>query len=232
MLADKDYENIGKDYELSQNWFVPGRPQWQRLITELSDRPINVLEIGVFEGRSSIWILENLFNHADSRLITIDTFEGAIEHTSGICQVELKHLETKFRANIERTRKGHQVSVMKGHSYENLIILNSKESGVRFDLIYIDGSHNAEDVLADAILSWRLLKENGILIFDDYGLERYKEPYNNPRIAIDSFLNCHAFEIEVLHENYQLAIRKVGKGKDRAYTVFKLLPADEIFFKI
>jgi len=62
---------------------------------------------------------------------------------------------------------------------------------------FIGGSHNAEDVLADAILSWNLLKENGILIFDDFELEVFKEPYNNPRLAIDSFLNCHAFEIEV-----------------------------------
>jgi len=74
-------------------------------------------------------------------LITIDTFEGAFEHTSGLVggEVEFKNIESKFRSNIEKTGNGSQVSIMKGRFYENLIILNSKESSVRFDLIYIDG---------------------------------------------------------------------------------------------
>jgi predicted O-methyltransferase YrrM len=36
-----------------------------------------------------------------------------------------------------------------------------------YDLIYIDGSHFPADVLEDAVLSWRLLKPGGMLIFDD-----------------------------------------------------------------
>ena len=37
-----------------------------------------------------------------------------------------------------------------------------------FDLIYIDASHYAPDVLSDAVLAFKLLKPGGILIFDDY----------------------------------------------------------------
>ena len=34
----------------------------------------------------------------------------------------------------------------------------------QFDIIFIDASHEANDVILDAVLSWRLLKVEGILI--------------------------------------------------------------------
>jgi precorrin-6B methylase 2 len=37
-----------------------------------------------------------------------------------------------------------------------------------FDLIYIDGSHTYEGVLADTIEAIRIVEQNGILIFNDY----------------------------------------------------------------
>jgi hypothetical protein len=51
------------------------------------------------------------------------------------------------------------------------------------------------------------------MILDDYGLDRYEEEYNNPKLAIDAFLACHQFEIEVLEKNFQVAIRKVEKER-------------------
>ena len=36
------------------------------------------------------------------------------------------------------------------------------------DFIYVDGSHQAHDVLCDAILSFKLLRVGGIVCFDDY----------------------------------------------------------------
>ena len=47
------------------------------------------------------------------------------------------------------------------------------------------------DVLSDAVLSWNLLKEGGIMILNNYELDYFEEEYNNPRIAIDSFLRCN-----------------------------------------
>lgn len=33
-------------------------------------------------------------------------------------------------------------------------------------VVYIDGSHAAKDVIADAVLAWALLRPGGVLIFD------------------------------------------------------------------
>lgn len=37
---------------------------------------------------------------------------------------------------------------------------------VCLQVVYIDGSHWAKDVLTDAVMAWRLLKEGGVMILD------------------------------------------------------------------
>lgn len=44
-----------------------------------------------------------------------------------------------------------------------------------FDFYYVDGSHVAPDVMADAVLGWRLLKPGGIMVFDDYEWGAYRD---------------------------------------------------------
>ena len=46
---------------------------------------------------------------------------------------------------------------------QGLIYLQN--NNIMFDFIFIDASHTAKDVFTDAILSWDILKENGILGF-------------------------------------------------------------------
>ena len=79
-----------------------------------------------------------------------------------------------------------------------------------FDFVYIDGSHQAADVLEDAVLSFRLLRPGGILIFDDYLWRNYPQPQLNPALGIDSFLAAFAGRYKLVHKNHQLAIEKTG----------------------
>jgi predicted O-methyltransferase YrrM len=41
------------------------------------------------------------------------------------------------------------------------------EAGRRFDLVYIDGSHLFEDAFVDAYFTVRLLRDGGVMLFDD-----------------------------------------------------------------
>jgi hypothetical protein len=77
-----------------------------------------------------------------------------------------------------------------------------------YDFIYIDGSHIACDVLEDAVLSFRLLKPDGIMVFDDYSWEFFDNPLRHPKIAIDAFLEIYANQIEVISVDRQAIIRK------------------------
>jgi precorrin-6B methylase 2 len=38
----------------------------------------------------------------------------------------------------------------------------------KFDVIYVDGSHVADDVLTDGITAWRLLKQGEVLILTTF----------------------------------------------------------------
>ena len=103
--------------------FFPERPQWQRLITEFKGKgkQINILEIGVFEGKCTVWILENLFDNPKSLLLALDTFMGSVENkdingvkTRGYMEGKvLDELEQTFRGNIEQSGFKKQVELMK-----------------------------------------------------------------------------------------------------------------------
>ena len=81
--------------------------------------------------------------------------------------------------------------------------------GLEFDFIYVDGSHQAQDVLADAVMSWMLLRKGGLLIFDDYLWEK-NDFLSTPKFAIDSFVNCYVNEIKfiITPQNYQFCLLK------------------------
>ena len=73
-----------------------------------------------------------------------------------------------------------------------------------FDIIYIDGNHDSEYVLEDAVLSFRKLKKGGIMIFDDYG-------WDETKLGIDSFLSCYSKNINMIGmSNLQIFIKKTG----------------------
>src|SRR6185312_6234037 len=78
-------------------------------------------------------------------------------------------------------------------SHSAMIRLLADGNGGRFDFVYIDGSHQAPDVLADAVLAFQLLKLGGVLVFDDYlwAMEPLgrQDFYNMPKPAIDAFVN-------------------------------------------
>jgi hypothetical protein len=79
-----------------------------------------------------------------------------------------------------------------------------------FDAAYLDGSHIAADVLEDAVLTWRLLKPGGVLIFDDYRWDLYRDSVRSPGPGIDAFLAGFAGQYDVLHKDYQVILRKLS----------------------
>jgi predicted O-methyltransferase YrrM len=119
--------------------------------------------------------------------------------------------EERFDANVETYQKTNQLIKLKGRSEEVLGSLEPQQ----FDFVYIDGSHLARDVLADAVMAWRLLKTGGYLIFDDYDLNGYRShviPNHTPKIAINAFLKVYGPYLDVLHQGYQVLVRKKDPG--------------------
>src|SRR5690606_5590508 len=100
--------------------------------------------------------------------------------------------------------KSKQVRVIKNLSYK---ALRKLKLGY-FDVIYIDGSHLAKDVISDLVLSHPLLKKGGILICDDYDWEIYKDPLKKPKTSIDFFIKVFAGEYTILYKQQQMFLKK------------------------
>lgn len=107
-----------------------------------------------------------------------------------------------FIDNLNNSGVKEKIIVNRG--YSNVEILKFQDNF--FDIIYIDGNHEPEYVLEDAVLSFRKLKINGIMIFDDYG-------WGGPDLTqkgIDGFLNGYHKRIQILGlKNSQVFIQKI-----------------------
>jgi predicted O-methyltransferase YrrM len=198
------------EYKFTTKWFDAVCYYWPRLFANLqwdSQEPKVIIEIGSFEGRATCWILENLIQNRDSRVYCLDTFAGGEEHQNG--EFQLDSLFERFMHNVLLTGKEELVEVLVGDSKYTLCDLVNRN--ISCDFIYVDGSHIAKDVLADAVLAWILLKSGGLMIFDDHlwGLNG-RDILSSPKFAIDGFVNCYIEDIEILHtgQNYQLCLKK------------------------
>ena len=188
--------------EFSEDWFSSNIPIWLTLLEEFRGRPrLRALEIGVFEGRSTCWLLENILTGEGSTIDCIDTFAG-IEH--GYRAVDMDAVRRRFEANT--TPWDERVTLHVGKSARVL----AKLAGP-YDIIYIDGSPTAANVLVDAVLAWRLTRDNGIIIFSDYGWPKYSDqPWLRPHLAIDAVLQCFIGWYQCLNFGCQIAIRKLA----------------------
>src|SRR5579864_5528568 len=163
----------------TQDWFTSNIPNWTSLLAELRGQPgVRALEVGSFEGRSACWLLENILTGPGARLDCVDNFTAAVEKNIGF---QAEGIRDRFDANIAPWLE--RVTVHAGNSGDVLRGLTDT-----YDFIYIDGSHLAPDVLLDAVLSWRLLKAGGIMIFDDFLWNLLPRPEQQPGTAIRSFL--------------------------------------------
>jgi len=180
------------EYEFTVDWVTNNVENWTQHLGDLrGEAALRALEIGSYEGRSAIWFLEEILTHPSSRITAVDLF--------GVSEIE-----SRFDRNIVASGVAHKVDKIKGNSQEVLPGLRTQ----RFDFIYIDGSHTARDVLLDAALSWGLLKEGGLLIFDDYRLRLEWHPSRRPKLAIDAFLKIFEPYLEVVHFGYQVIVRR------------------------
>lgn len=72
----------------------------------------------------------------------------------------------QFLTNVRRRGFHEVVTPFPQSSTNALRFLARKE--VEFDLIYVDGSHEYDDVMTDLMYAWPLLRKGGVMVGDDY----------------------------------------------------------------
>ena len=142
----------------------------------------------------------------DGKLTCIDTFEGSEEHAK--MGLELSDLYDTFRQNVESAKgEAQQVRAIKGKSYDGLAALIIE--GAQFDFIYVDGSHTAPDVMIDACMAFGLLKQGGIMLFDDYLWQDMPGLLHRPKLAVDLFVTLFSEKSNLIMIGHQVAIQKL-----------------------
>jgi predicted O-methyltransferase YrrM len=206
------------EYAYTNKWFEGSRGIWDILIPQIN--PTTILEVGSYEGASACYLIEKLSPHKAIEIHCVDTWDGGIEHKQGgFAFADMSEVEQRFHRNTQlaiQTAKAHvELKIHKGLSSLELSKLIAAGRKDYFDLIYIDGSHQAPDVLCDAVFCFQLLKTNGFMIFDDYlwhePVPSGIDPIRCPKLAIDAFTNIFCRKIQLIQAPlYQLYLQKLS----------------------
>lgn len=204
------------EYRGLYNWTSDVPPNSRSIVqsflisAENKNNPLNILEIGTYTGTSLVHLLQRF---PQSRGTVIDPWKNYIEYP------DMQHLRIResFKRNLTRTGLTSRVTIHRGTSQKQLIECLMKQC--TFDLIVIDGSHNALDTFADLILAWALLVPGGRMMIDNYNLDASTVEYEYscpkalvvPKVAVDRFLELYATECVVLHCEYRVFLEKKKK---------------------
>jgi hypothetical protein len=158
---------------------------WSRVLNPYKAKPgIRYPEIGVYEGRSLLRILENILTDSTARATAVDPLDGSYKET--------------YLAKLKQLGSAGEVSTDSRFSQVAL----RRQPLEYYDIIYVDGSHERDDLLDNAVPCWRLLKPNGIIIFEDY--RWYESSFQecgmvDPKIALDTFMKCFDHHFKVIY---------------------------------
>jgi predicted O-methyltransferase YrrM len=189
---------------ITQDWFTHNIPLWNWALSKhlQIEAPLRVLEIGSFEGLSTRFLLSKL---PSSQITCVDTFSGSLEHKGDDDKGFIDFDLVKGRFDHNTSGFESRLTVERRTSLEFLASLDPAEL---FDMVYIDGSHEADDVLLDAILSFKHLRPGGLIVFDDYMWEFYPVRADNPGAAINSFLSLKRHELEIVYVGWQVIVKR------------------------
>lgn len=192
-MNDYNYPPHFKLPDTGPNYFLEHLGAWQQVASNLNeilgDKPKTAIEIGSFNGASAVWILENICNRPTDFLHCID-----INETEWLKNNLAPYKNVKLHLGLS------------GNVLVDLWYENKKPIA---DLVYVDGSHIAKHVLEDAVLSWKLLKVGGVLVFDDYGWGPSGTPDDQPKTGVDAFLKGYQKHYFMMGMGWQVYLQKI-----------------------
>lgn len=204
------YEGFGACYEedLHGGGYLP---VFEKLFKDI--KPSTIIEVGSWKGRSAIQLAELLKKQEnDGVVICIDTWLGCLEHLPPeISESWSIHkyrkngypqLYYQFLSNIVRNNVQDVIVPLPNTSIIGYLWL--KKHNIKADMVYIDGSHEYLDVIADVRNFYNLLGANAVLCGDDYS------NFSGVNKAVFEFAIENSLHLEVIDDNFWI-IRKDRK---------------------
>ena len=200
----KDYASQKKIFEqkldrknFSQKWFLNNFEIFTFFLPKDKSLKFDYLEVGCYEGLSSFYVLsEYKFVNA----FFLDIWDMPNPNSKTLSS-NFDLIEKAFDQNLS----GFDFKKMKNDSVISMRKL--LKENVHFDFIYIDGSHNGEDILSDAIEAFKILKVNGLMFFDDF-LQHDDNRILQSYVGIDKFLSLYSDYLKIEYFQNNLVVRK------------------------
>ncbi len=200
----KNYADQKKKFEqglnkkkFSQKWFLNNFEIFNFFLPKDKNAEFDYLEVGCFEGLSSFYIL--------SEYKSVNAFFLDIWDMPNSNSKTLSHNFEKIEKTFDQNLLGFNFKKIKNDSV--ISMRNLLKQNIQFDFIYIDGSHNGEDILSDAIEAFKILKVNGLIFFDDF-LQHDDNRILQSYEGIEKFLSLYSDYLIIEYFQNNLVVRK------------------------
>ena len=193
------YDGFSEDLKLDIQGWGTNKSTLNGLIDEI--KPYLIIEVGTWKGQSAI----NMANHVkktgmDCKIVCVDTWLGSLEH---IRTMPLKNgystLYYQFLFNVKETENTDIIIPFPNTSA--VAFQWFEKNNIKADIVYIDGSHNYEDVYYDITHYYKLVRGGGILCGDDF-------KWRGVEMAVNHFCNYDDGKYELLNDGVVWVIRK------------------------
>tara|TARA_Y100000590_G_scaffold383813_1_gene454751 strand:+ start:1417 stop:2094 length:678 start_codon:yes stop_codon:yes gene_type:complete len=200
----KNYKNekiefVKKLYKkkFSNKWFLNNFEIFNFFLPKDKNKKFDYLEVGCFEGLSSFYVLSE-YNYVNAFFLDIWDLPNPNSKT---LSNDFDSIEKAFDENLS----GFNFIKIKDDSVVSMRKLFKQNKS--FDFIYIDGSHNGEDILSDAIEAFKILKIDGLIFFDDF-LQHDNTRNIQSYEGISKFLSLYSNYLKIEFFQNNLVVRK------------------------
>lgn len=199
----------------SERQISPREGEWFASLVKITSAR-NILEFGTWQGRSALsWVnalKEQNLSPEESCVVCVDTWLGSWEHILDFnSQSEWGRLNLKL-VNGRPMFYDEFVKEMSEQSASQYVYPFSgttetahqvfKRLGVKFDIIYIDASHDYLPVTRDLFMATELLSPRGLIVGDDF------ETWKSVREAVLDFADELGLKVMVGFGQYLILPRQ------------------------
>ena len=191
------FERKLNDKNFTNKWFLNNFEIFNFFLPKDKSLKFDYLEVGCFEGLSSFYILSE-YKAVNAYLLDVWDMPNPNSKTlsNNFDLIEKAFDENLSQFNFTKIKDDSVVAMRE-------MLKNNKF----FDFIYIDGSHNGEDILSDAIEAFKILKKNGLIFFDDF-LQHDKDRVIQSYEGIEKFLSIYNNFIKIEYFQNNLVVRR------------------------
>lgn len=136
---------------------------------------IRILEVGTWKGVRAIELCRFVLNRGfEVSYRGIDLFEDLTDEVKAaeFCGKAKPPSQEEVLLAIRQEVPSADVIIHKGRSHAVLDRLSGEWTEKKFDLVFIDGGHSVETIRSDFALSCPMVADDGVLVMDDYYMER------------------------------------------------------------